>query len=378
MKRTFENFFSKKTNLKKAFILFLFIVTFISLTSCTNSQKPAIGQEDDIIVIADSSLYSMLEGEMLHVFEKIIYTPQPEHLFSLNRKDFRKFPKLQNRKNIILLGTLDSNDPTSEYIKASLDSSVTKLVEKNEAYFFNKNDPWAKNQLVMYLVSNTVDELKRNILNGNEELLYSFRNVSNHRLFSTLYKPRLENKKIEAELLSKYNWSIYVQPEVELAKSDSVNNFVWLRSGRNRAIERWMFIHWIDNATANYLTEDSLLSIRNRITKKYYRVSEDSVFVNLSYDMSRPKIQQASLNNRYALMCQGFWKFNDKSGGGPFISYSFFDENSGRFYMIDASIFAPKYYKKKLIQRADVILNSFRTGDELTEDRKEDILSGLE
>jgi hypothetical protein len=365
--------------MKKKHLLFIFITTLLfTLASCNNSQKPAIGNEDDIIVIADSVLYSELEGEMLHVFERIIYTPQAERLFNLMRKDFRKFSKLQNRKNIIILGTLDSNDPASNYIKSSLDSSVTSLVKKNKAYFFNKNDPWAKDQLVMYLVSNTVEDLKRNILNANEELLYAFRNISNHRLFSTLYKPRLENKKIEAELLSKYKWSIYVQPEVELAKSDSANNFVWLRSGRNRDIERWMFIHWIDNADANYLREDSLMDIRNRITKKYFRVSDDSIYVNLSYNMSKPKVQQSNFNNRYALMCQGFWKFSDKSGGGPFISYSFLDEESGRFYMIDASIFAPKYYKKKLLQRADVILNSFRTINELTEERIEDILSVLE
>jgi hypothetical protein len=196
-------------------------------------------------------------------------------------------------------------------------------------------------------------------------------------LFSQLYKPRLENKKIEAELLSKYGWTMYIQPDIELAKSDSVNNFVWLRSGRNRDIERWLFVHWIENANAQYLNHDSLTEIRNRVTKKYFRVSDDSVYVNISHGMSKPMVSQANFNGRYALMCQGFWKFNDKSGGGPFISYSFLDEKTGRFYMIDASVFAPKYYKKKLIQRADVILTSFKTIDDLSEERIEDILDEL-
>ena len=316
---------------KRLPLLITFAALLFFFASCTNSHKPAIGNDDDIIVIADSSLYYELEAEMLHVFEKIIYTPQPENLYNLIRENLGRLNGLKSRKNIIILGTLDSDDKTSQYIKKSLDSSVTKMITSGEEIFINRNDLWAKNQLVMFIVANSVDELKKNILNNNEELLYSFRKTSNKRLFSQLYKPRLENKEIEAELLSKYGWTMYIQPDVELAKSDSVNNFVWLRSGRNRDIERWMFVHWIENANAQYLNHDSLTNIRNKITKKYFRVSDDSVYVNISYGMSKPMVSQASLNGRYALMCQGFWKFNDKSGGGPFISYSFLDKKTERF-----------------------------------------------
>jgi len=365
--------------MKRTFLPLLFIITLLlSLFSCTNSQRPAIGNGDDIIVIADSSLYYELEAEMLHVFEKIIYTPQPENLFNLQRENFRKFSKLQNRKNIIILGTLDSDDYTSKYIKASLDSSVTELVRNNEVSFVNKNNLWAKDQLVMFLVSNSVEELKKNILKRNEKLLYSFRQASNKRLFSKLYKPNLELKKIKADILKKYNWTLYIQPAIDYAKNDSINNFVWLRSGRNTPIERWMFVHWIENANAKYLNNDSLIKIRNRVTFKHYRTSDDSIYVDIAYGMSKPMISQANFNGRYALLSQGFWKFSDKSGGGPFISYSFLDEKSGRFYMIDASIFAPKYYKKKLLQQADVVLSSFRTIEELSEENVEDILSELE
>ncbi len=365
--------------MKKKHLLLIPIITFLfTLVGCNNSQRPAVGNEDDIIVIADSSLYYELEAEMLHVFEKVIYTPQPENLFNLMRKNLSELNTLQNRKNIILLGTLDSQDNVSKYIKSALDTSVTNLIKGGKEFFINKNNLWAKNQLVMFLVANSVDELRQRILNGNEELLYSFRKTSNERLFAQLYKPRLENKKIEAQLLDKYGWMMYVQPDVELAKSDSANGFVWLRSGRNRDIERWVFVKWIENASAKYLNSDSLINIRNRVTRDNYLVSEDSVFVEVAYGNSAPIVSQANFNERYALMSQGFWKFSDRSGGGPFISYSFLDEKTGRFYMIDASIFAPKYYKKKLLQRADVILSSFRTIDELSEDRKEDILDELE
>ena len=132
---------------KRLPLLFIIAILFFFLFACTNSQKPAIGNDDDIIVIADSSLYYELEAEMLHVFEKIIYTPQPENLFNLKRENLGKLNSLKTRKNIIILGTLDSDDKVSEYIKKSLDSSVTNMIKSGEEIFINQNDLWAKNQL---------------------------------------------------------------------------------------------------------------------------------------------------------------------------------------------------------------------------------------
>jgi len=75
---------------------------------------------------------------------------------------------------------------------------------------------------------------------------------------------------------------------------------------------------------------------------------------------------------------QGFWKFQDNSGGGPFLNYSFFDPKSKRLYMIDGSIYAPKYFKKNLIQQVDVLLQSFMLKSEMSKERIEDLMDELD
>ncbi len=64
--------------------------------------------------------------------------------------------------------------------------------------------------------------------------------------------------------------------------------------------------------------------------------------------------------------------------GGPFINYTFFDAKTGRLYMLDGSIFAPKYYKRNLIQQTDVLLQSFMTEPEIGKDKKQDLLTAAE
>ena len=68
------------------------------------------------------------------------------------------------------------------------------------------------------------------------------------------------------------------------------------------------------------------------------------------------------------------WELNIKGMGGPFINYTFYDEKSKRLYMLDGSVYAPKYYKRNLIQQMDVTLQSFMTENELSDDKKEDLL----
>jgi len=77
-------------------------------------------------------------------------------------------------------------------------------------------------------------------------------------------------------------------------------------------------------------------------------------------------------------MTQGLWRMKDGSMGGPFINYTFYDEPTKRIYMLDGSVYAPKYYKKKLIQQLDVLLRSFLTKREVDKERYEELMEELE
>jgi hypothetical protein len=87
---------------------------------------------------------------------------------------------------------------------------------------------------------------------------------------------------------------------------------------------------------------------------------------------------EVNFNGKYALMTQGLWRFENGSGGGPFISYTFFDEETRRIYILDGSIFAPKYFKKDLIQSVDVLLHSFKTESEVDSIFKEELFEELD
>ncbi len=353
--------------------IFLFIASLF-LLSCSTKKK-AKGPEDEIFVFSDSLEYMFVQDALKETFSKVINTPQPEELFHIKRQSINRLEKNKRKKNIIILAPLNSGTYTSKYLESIVDTNVEKLILNDSVFVINKYNLWAEDQLVMILSASNIDVLKQKILENKDDLLYYFRDVSNKRLAKGLYNIRFEKKDIEAHLLTKYGWMMYIQADYQLAMEKPEDNFVWLRRGVNSEIEKWIFVHWIENATPEFLNVDSISNERDRITEKYYRTTDDTAFV-VSYDKFKVD-KEVNFNNRYALMTEGLWKFSDNSGGGPYISYTFYDENTRRIYMLDASIFAPKYLKKSLLQQLDVLLHSFKTESEVDPIKKEEILEAL-
>lgn len=347
----------------------------ILIISC-NSLKPARGPEDEIYVVADSSEYVSLKPVMDSTFEKIINTPLPEKIFTIKRISVNQLDNFKYRKNIIFVAPLNSGSETSKFINTVVDTAVKTKIVADSDIIVRKYNLWAKGQLVMVLTAPDMNSLVSKISRNAGDLLYSYQKISDKRLFSSLYNAQYEQENIEGKFLKKYGWIIYVQADFKVAIDDSVNHFVWLRRSPGSDMERWIFVHWIDNASPVYLNPDSIRAIRNRMTKKYYQTAEDSGYVVIAQDYYTTN--EVNFNGRYALLTQGLWDLNIKGMGGPFVNYTFYDEKTGRIYMLDGSVYAPRYYKRNLIQQMDVTLQSFMTAAQIKPDRKEDLLDAAD
>ncbi len=357
---------------KIVYTLFIILMLF-AFSSCGYFQKPAVGMEDNIIVVADSLEYQALLPALDSTFEKIIYTPQPEKLFNLRRVSRNQLDRYENRKNIIIIAPFNSNSNTAKFIRASVDTAVKRAILSDSVFEVTRYNLWARGQLVMLLTAPTMKQLQEHIMKDKDNLLYAFQKISDKRLYASLYNSEFERKNIEGKLLKQYGWVIYVEADYVLARDVPKDNFVWLRRGFDTDMERWIFVHWINNASPAYLNADSVRAIRNRMTKKYYRTTGDSSYVVIAGQYYTTT--DVNFQGRYALLTQGLWELNIKGMGGPFINYTFYDPKTRRVYMLDGSIYAPRYYKRNLIQQMDVMLQSFKTEAQLSKDRKKTLLS---
>ncbi len=362
--------------MKKIYILLIVGISILTITTgCQSNLKPAIGKEDEIIVFADSSRWNDYYDFLSVIFEKEIITPQPEQLFELKRANISELKKYQSRKNLLIVTSLDKNNEVTDYVKSILDTNALNLIKNGEEFVIKKKDVWAKNQVLVILVANTLDELRTNSIQNLENLLYYFQSASDERVMKNLYNPTYEKKDLEAKYLKNYGWKIYIQADFLEAINDKEHNFVWLRRSPDSDMERWIFIHWIDSVDSRWLNRDSVLAIRNRITQRFLRTKDDKAYVEVNPDYVRQSVY--NFNGRYALFTQGLWRMSDMSMGGPYVNYTFIEEKNNRLYMLDGSVFSPRYEKKFLIQQVDVTLRTFKTRDELTKEEIDKLLSYL-
>ena len=352
------------------FILTIILLLFFIYTY--SSEKTAKGFEDEIYVVSDSVEYEKLKQSLETALEKEIYTPEPEKVFTLRRVNPSEIENFRDKKNILLVAPLNSKSSASGLIKTVVDSSTENKLQQDSNLIVYKNNLWIKNQLVTVLSAPTEEQLKSKISQNAENLIASYQKSSDDRLRSYLYEPRLEQKNIQGRFLKNYGWIIYVRRDFRIIKESPAERFVELGRFINGKLEERIFINWLDDASAEYLNPDSIRNFRNRITKKIIQPNDDTSFVVVAENYFT--VNEVNFNNRYALFTQGLWELKNKGMGGPFVNYMFFDETKNRIYMIDGSIYAPKYYKRNLIQQVDVTLQSFRTETELSKDRIEDLL----
>ncbi len=356
--------------MRKSGLLLLLVIPFI-LVSCEDPNQPAHGPEDEIIVVADSAEFAFLKTTLEDTFEKIIFTPQPEKLFNLKRVPLNDIEKYQTYKNIIFIAPQNSQSLTSKFIDALVD---TEKVIKPASYknnIYQEYNLWAKDQLVVILTASDIKQIETKIIQNKEQLLGAFRKISNKRLYECLYDPKYEKRNTEAMLLKDYGWIIFVQSDYKISIHQPKENFICFKNNATKDMGKWIFVHWIDNASPAYLNDDSIWAIRNRLTNQHYRVPGDTSCIKISYD--KCIYNEVTFNGKYAMLSQGIWE-NSHDKEGPFINYTFFDEKTGRLYMLDGSVYAPKYYKRNLIQQMDVILQSFKTKAEISKDKQDELL----
>ncbi len=317
-------------------------------------QRRALGDDHIIAVVADSTMFTLLKPALSKAIEKELRTPWPEKIFEIKYVLPGELKSAVMRQNVVMLGTLDGKDQTSQQVQSMLSESMKQRVQAGEAYLFRKDSPWAKGQLLLVLAAPTAGELFDRI---DENADYIFSILREHSLERTkkIMFSRYEQKKIEDMLLQKYGWTLRVQHDYVVFQEIPEAGFVHLR---RTSPERWLFVHWEETDDPTVVTDrEWMIKKRNEIGRLFY---EDDVVVDTLYTFYEDEIA-----GRWVLVFQGLWENNKRIAGGPLKIFAFYDENTRRAYMIDIAVFAPGKRKEPFMRQLEIMARTFRTAEDL-------------
>ncbi len=332
-------------------IFFTIIFAFFIYCSSKQTLKDPIGKFDVIMTVTSKEIYNRYLPELKKIFEKEVMTPQREKEYNIVEGEFKNIEVYKRWRNIILIGLLNDASPASQFVVKSLSKDVLKLVRINQAFMFVKNDIWAKNQTVMFIVAKNDSLLKQNLFLYGDKIYQVFDQNVRKNMENAIFIKK-EKKGLEKKLQKKYKFSIRIPQNFYLTKEFPDSNFVWINAA---APPRWIFIYWRDVKKG----ENIVINAKKAVE---LRDSLGVIFYNKDYiDKKHTKAMSTKFNGQQAIKLFGLWANDSLLVGGPFINYQFFDRNTRRYYMIDGAIFAPGIDKNIYLKKLDVILNTFRT-----------------
>ena len=335
-------------------------------------RPEAIGPEGEIIVVIDSARWEGPVGEALRdaLGRQIATLPNPEPSFTLRRYGITSegvLDMLKSRRNLVFAAPLEDSTTEALFLRNLLSEEARQSIAAgSSAAVVPREDVWRRRQQVLYLTAQTPGALAQAIREDGDRLRNLFNDVSRTRLAREMFE-KGRQRDIEEQLMERYGFAVNAQHDYLVAVDTT--DFVWLRRILS---DTWrsLFVYFEEDANPGKLTADWVYRTRDSLAREYL---QGSVSGWAAIDARRPLFtEEVNFEGRYGLETRGLWQMIDVErgdtiqlgGGGPFVNYSFYDQDTGRLYMIDGMVFAPNYPKREFLRQMEVIAHTFRTRED--------------
>lgn len=335
--------------MKNSSLLFLLMVI---LTSCGRNFQPiAIGPEGTIVVFADSSTVNLtLPSLNQSLGKKITTLPQPQPLFDLEFHRAYQFLDLKNRAYILFLASLSDSGATSRLVRTMLSKEALAKVQSGEQHILPVRNLWNDKQLSIFIVADSLKNLNKLIEENAKDLIYLFNDQTLKRteyfMFRTHTQPELSKR-----MYDKLGFTVAFQHDYVIVKDTLNPNFFYMKRAQAE-IDRWMWIYWWNEPNPDFSEPLKFMQIRDSLTKIYIQ-ADDSLnsYVEVARDSKGQPMyfeqKEVDFKGRYGIESRGLWRLNDFSMGGPFINYTFYNDSLKQMFMIDGSVLAPRFERKR-------------------------------
>jgi hypothetical protein len=346
----------------------LYLIVFVALIGCSDEKNPdylpkASGNPGDVLVIMDSLQWKGDLGKQVRkVFaQNVPGMPQAEPMFNLVFLHPSRQGLLHQMRNVLYVFTLDKKSSGSSFLRRKFTKNTLDKIKSDTSFHIStQKDEFSKGQYVMYLFAATEAELVGYLDSQKQTLVDFFNKVERERLIKQM--PR--TKSISEFVRKEFQFDILIPGTYKLA--DKTNDFVWFRQIGDNS-DKDVIITWKPYVSEYQLLPDSLIAWRDETLRKYVFEDPEKPDTYLVTELEDSKVlaRQVNFNDNFSLELRGLWRTNNRTMGGPFLSYVVVDQAKGLVYYIEGFAYNPGRNKREMIRELETILWTFKTSDKL-------------
>ena len=311
------------------------IILILMISSCAKSDKITLvdstGRINHVLIVMNNEDWEGRVGDSLRqiIAQPLPGLPQEEYPFTVNQVDPITFTSLFKRnRNIVFIG-----------------------VDTLEHFYSNTN-LYASPQLTLTVLGRDKNELIENMMSHREELISTFKEND-----MRLYQYKVTRDAYETNEINTFN---NLGLEFKIPRTyrmvEDTGDFLWYRSTITRGLLN-LIAYEIPVENLNKVTEEDLIRYRASIGKTYVPGQFDSTYL-ATEKLVRPLVKKVNVGGREALESRGLWYVENDFMGGPFVSYTFKDEATGRLLVIEGFSYTPSAKKRDFVFELESILKT--------------------
>jgi hypothetical protein len=306
------------------FIILLVVMTFAACEQPVMPLPGTTGKAGEVVVVMDD-MYSDGPGAdslKAALTESVYGLPQPESHFDVVQIRTEAFTKIFRSHRNVVIATIQQGLNANVEVRADVWSTpqiVIEITAPDEAAFI---DIFSKNkQRILAQLSKKEEERNRDS-----------------------YSQQPQREAIAA-LESDF------QVRMPIPKGFSIisrkENFIWLRYD-TKDINQSIIVYTEPYQRQNTFTKIGMVEMIDRTCREHVPGSVQGSFMK-TFTEYPPRFNETMIAGRYATELLGLWHVEGDIMGGPFVCYSFLDEERQRVVHLHGFVFAPGVNKRNLM-----------------------------
>lgn len=322
----------------------LFVFLGLGLVTCTSNSSnqgdqkflpPSSGTHAEMLLVMSDSIWnSPLNKTILSAFGREQYgLPQPEAIFSLNRINPAAFTSIFKKSKSIVLIELR-------------DTTMVRL----------QRDLWARPQVVVTIVAPTIRDIHK-LIRKNEDLLVStFKeadlNVIRGRMAGSAYKQvpnTLQEMGVKNIRLTRGFEQTLDKPDLKIFRQST------------KKTEQFL-LFYTRTMHENYLLGQDIIAERDSIGKNYFEGPLSGSYFTTELQMP-PQQKTLELDGHLAIETRGLWRTMGGFMGGPFLSYTIYNDKANQVICVEGLFYGPDAKKRNILLEMEAIMRSIEWND---------------
>ncbi len=352
-----SSFVFKKKDIMVKKVFSLLLVGLLAF-SCSNDKKPgsdkssskkesssnlphSVGASSELLVVMNEGLWKDRTGEIVRAFfqRNVPGLPQLEQQYhtaniNLNKLSQKMFKK---HRNLFIVDIDDKYD---------------------EASISNKSDVWASPQRYIRINAPDTESFKK-IFNKHKEGLAKLYHENEIRRVQKTFKAG-EDITLRRKLMRTWGFSVVLPAGFFIAKEK--DNFLWIRK-ETQKYSQGLIVILQEYEGPDQFDKSEIINRRNKITGKNIPGPSEGSYMKISTAVDA-LTKEVTFNGSYAVETRGLWDVANDFMGGPFLSYTFVDEENNRLITLDSYVYAPGQEKRDKLLQMEAVMKTFELVDE--------------